>query len=116
MEQIQVDKILEIIREEIKDWHKENENKEQDFKITEDMNQTYERNAQTDDFYKVVRDLITTHTYMWHGEDQTRKNNDNKIVAAVSRYLIKMNIRRTNLFEELDEIVLEMASKAKEEK
>ena len=116
MEQIQVDKILEMIREEIEDWHKKNENKEQDYTITEDMNQIGEKNAQTDNFYQVVRDLITVHTDIWHGEDATRNSNDNKIIAAASRYITKINLRRTDLFEKLDEIVLEMASKAKEEK
>lgn len=116
MEPIKVDKILDVIREEIKDWHKENENKEQDFTITENIDQICKKNAQTDNFYKVVRDLITIHTYIWHCEDQTRKNNDNKIIAEASRYIMKMNISRTDLFEELDEIVLNMASKAKEEK
>lgn len=116
MEQIQVSKILEIIRQKIKDWHEENENKEQDFTITEDMKQRREMNVHRNDFYEVVNDLISTHTDIWHAEDQTRENKDNRTVANISRYIIQMNLRRTDLFEELDEIFFEMVLKAKEKK
>ena len=116
MEQIEVSKILEIIRQKIKDWHEENESKEQDFTITEDMRQRREMNTHRNDFYEVVSDLISTHTDMWHAEDQIRKNIDNRTVAGVARYITQMNLCRTDLYEELDEIFFEMVLKAKEKK
>lgn len=116
MEKIQVSKILDTIRQQIKDWHQEHENTEQNFTITEDMKQRCEMNARGDDFYEIVNNLIAIHTDIWHAEDQIRKSKDNRTIADLSRYIIQLNLCRTDCYEKLDKIIFEMASQAKESK
>lgn len=62
----------------------------------------------TDTIGFLVARLAETSIEQWHEEDRTRSPDDH-IVADAKRKIDRLNQRRTNLIERIDELVLELA-------
>jgi vacuolar-type H+-ATPase subunit I/STV1 len=62
----------------------------------------------TDTIGALVAQLAEISIEQWHEEDRTRLPDDH-IVAEAKRKIDRLNQRRTNLIERIDEVVLELA-------
>lgn len=69
----------------------------------------------TENLGELVNALAKTHIEQWHEEDKSRSKNDHK-VAQAKRNIDKLNQKRTDLIERIDELVLKMAKAAKRKK
>ncbi len=57
---------------------------------------------------KLVSELAITHIEQWHEEDRARSGGDHK-VAQAKKIIDKLNQKRTDLIEKIDEVVFEMS-------
>jgi len=55
---------------------------------------------------KLVSDLSRTNIELWHEEDRARSDNDRE-VANAKRNIDKLNQKRNDLIEKIDDVLLE---------
>jgi len=55
---------------------------------------------------KLVSDLSRTNIELWHEEDKARSDNDRE-VADAKRNIDKLNQKRNDLIEKIDDVLLE---------
>jgi predicted nucleic acid-binding Zn-ribbon protein len=55
---------------------------------------------------KLVSDLSRTNIELWHEEDKARSDNDRE-VANAKRNIDKLNQKRNDLIEKIDDVLLE---------
>ena len=60
----------------------------------------------------LVAGLCQTNTELWHEEDKARTNNDAQVVAA-KRAVDKLNQKRNDLIEKIDDFFLNAVREAK---
>lgn len=109
MENINSEKILSIVQETIKEWHKENESRTE-LILTENIKKIREHNCHREDVYEVIKEVVITNTEMWHEEDKVRSERDEVVLAAI-RNINPLNQHRNDLIEEVDEIFIDYAGK-----
>ena len=101
------EKISELIKRTISDWHLENENRPADCEVlTDEIKRIRPMNEHRDDLELVVKDLALTNIEIWHQEDLARSKDDSAVVRA-KRNIDPLNQHRNDLMEEIDEIVLD---------
>lgn len=101
------EEILAIIQNEIVTWHRNNENRADDFKIvTDDIRNIRVMGEHRSNLYEVARELAQTNLEIWHEEDKARLDDDAMVVRA-KRNIDVLNQHRNDLMEELDEIVMD---------
>lgn len=98
--------ILDIITNEIAEWHNRAAKRTNDYVIvSDDMRRIRPLNEHREDMVPVVRELINTNCEMWHEEDKVRSLNDQTVLKAI-RNLNPLNQHRNDLIEEIDEIMI----------
>lgn len=106
---IKASEILNIISNEIEEWHRSAANRSNDYIIVNDnMRRIRPLNEHRDDMVPVVKELINTNCEMWHEEDKVRSQNDQTVLKAI-RNLNPLNQHRNDLIEEIDEIMIDHA-------
>lgn len=100
--------ILDIIPEEIKNWHEQALLRPSDYEIlTDDIRRIRTLNEHRQDLYEVVRELVNINTEMWHQQDRFRSKNDSVVLDAI-RIFSPLNQHRNDLIEEIDQIIRSM--------
>ena len=98
--------ILNIITDEITEWHRKAACRPEDYVIVnDDIRRIRPLNEHRDDLVPVVRELINTNCEMWHEEDKVRSQNDQTVLKAI-RNINPLNQHRNDLIEEIDEIMI----------
>lgn len=59
---------------------------------------------------ELVARLSQTNVELWHEEDKARSNDD-KQVADAKRHIDKLNQKRNNLIEQIDDFVIQSTAK-----
>lgn len=107
------DMIIDLIRDTISMWHRENTGRGLDYVIvTDEIRRIRPLNEHRDDLGQVIQELVITNTEMWHEEDKVRSMDDATVLKAI-RNINPLNQHRNDLIEEIDEIIADM-SKEKE--
>ena len=99
--------ILNIITDEIVEWHRNAACRTDDYVIVnDDIRRIRPLNEHRDDLVPVVRELINTNCEMWHEEDKVRSLDDKTVLKAI-RNINPLNQHRNDLIEEIDEIMID---------
>ncbi len=107
------EEILKLIQNKIVDWHKDFPTRPADYVIVKDeMKRRKNFNEHRNDMTPIVEDLALAHVEMWHEEDKNRSGRKEIAVPAV-RNLNVLNVYRSELVEELDELFLDLAKERK---
>ena len=103
---ISATEILDIISNEIENWHRRAACRPNDYVIiNDDIRRIRPLNEHRADIGLVVKELINTNCEMWHEEDKVRSQNDQTVLNAI-RNIIPLNQHRNDLIEEIDEIMI----------
>jgi len=62
----------------------------------------------TSELGRLVSELARTHNDLWHEEDKARQSND-AMVAQAKRQIDKLNQKRNDLIEKIDEFFIQAA-------
>lgn len=113
MKKISAEDIVSLIEKSIADWHKENEQRDENYIIvTDNIRKIRPLNEHRDDLCEVVEELVITNTEMWHEEDKVRSDIDATVLKAI-RNINPLNQHRNDLIEEIDEILIDQAKEEK---
>lgn len=69
-------------------------------------------NMKKNDLGELVSELAKMHIELWHEEDKARSSDDH-VVAQAKRNIDKLNQKRNDLVEKIDEIVLNAVPKTR---
>jgi hypothetical protein len=69
----------------------------------------------TEKLGELISELAKTHIEQWHEEDNARCDDD-RAVAKSKRIIDKLNQKRTDLIEKIDELIVKMAKAKKRNK
>lgn len=105
------EEIVELIKETIVKWHKEESERGADYIIvTDEIRRIRPLNEHRDDIEQVIAELVNTNAEMWHEEDKVRSMKDDVVLKAI-RNINPLNQHRNDLIEEIDEIFLAISQK-----
>ena len=116
MKSLRAEEVINMIQDQIREWHHNNERRSPDHVIvTDEIRRVKPLNEHRDDIGQVIRELAITNTEMWHEEDKVRRLQDDVVLRAI-RNINPLNQHRNDLIEEIDEIVISSLKKQTEEK
>ena len=105
------DRIVSTIQDTIKEWHVTQKNTGLPYTpVTDEIRKRRVLGEHREDPMEVAKEIAWINTEIWHVEDIIRSDDDQAVVEAV-RDENPMNVHRSELVEEIDEAVRDLAGK-----